>query len=422
MGFALKDLIAGASNDLLPSDEEVEKEREVKHRSKTVLERPKEEYCLKAIYEEDFVPKKKQTDPTPDLVFVNWEAGNSDWESSIGNGGYVVWCADTNQVWYAPTKDCLDANFIYRTDLEILEFVGADKAIEKIKSYVSGLRPGITTKKVCYILDMPGMESYEVYYKSNYPSLKYGKATPNGSFIHAYANRFERDMAIMELDKLYSDTSKEGARKMTKAELKPHEAIIISDGAWIKEQCSSSVWYFDNVSSINLTEGIIPSDAEQAVLIAELRGAINALQLCYIKKKKKITYYYDNTSILNIFKNRKTEYIAEVVEYKELLEKMDSESYAVKFVELHPKTGEDRDEDNHALMFFHNDCDGMCRKMADIFKKDYKSFAASDNKDGKTYQQVKEEFKPKGKPGQGNGYKKPGTNNSNGNNRYGKRY
>lgn len=76
------------------------------------------------------------------------------------------------------------------------------------------------------------------------------------------------------------------------------EAIIISDGAWLKEQCSSSVWYLDNVSAINLTEGIVPSDTEQAVLIAELRGAINALQLCYVKKKKKITYYYDNTSIL----------------------------------------------------------------------------------------------------------------------------
>ena len=140
-----------------------------------------------------------------------------------------------------------------------------------------------------------------------------------------------------------------------------------------------------------------------------------------LRRKKKITYYYDNTSILNIFKNRKTEYIAEVVEYKELLEKMASESYSVKFVELHPKTGEGRDNDNHALMFFHNDCDGMCRKMADIFKKDYKSFAASDDKDGKTYQQVKEEFKPKGRPGQSNG-RKPGGNYSNGNNRYGKHY
>lgn len=421
MGFTLKDLVAGSGVDLLPSDEEVTKERELKHRNRTVLERPKEEYSLKAIYEEDFVPKKKQTDPTPDLVFIDWESGTSDWEDKVGASGYIIWCADTNQIWFAPTKDCLDANFIYRTDLEISEFTGSKVAIDKIKSYVSEFRHGVITRKTCYILDMPGMESYEVYYKSNYPSLKYGKATPNGSFIHSYANRFERDMAILELDKLYSGASKDDARKMTKAELKPHEAIVISDGAWLKEQCSSSVWYLDSVSAINLTEGIVPSDTEQAVLIAELRGAINALQLCYVKKKKKITYYYDNTSILNIFKNRKTEYIAEVVEYKELLEKMASESYSVKFVELHPKTGEDRDNDNHALMFFHNDCDGMCRKMADIFKKDYKAFAASDDKDGKTYQQVKEEFKPKGRPGQSNG-RKPGGNYSNGNNRYGKRY
>lgn len=70
MGFTLKDLVAGSGVDLLPSDEEVTKERELKHRNRTVLERPKEEYSLKAIYEEDFVPKKKQTDPTPDLVHL----------------------------------------------------------------------------------------------------------------------------------------------------------------------------------------------------------------------------------------------------------------------------------------------------------------------------------------------------------------
>lgn len=43
MGFTLKDLVAGSGVDLLPSDEEVTKERELKHRNRTVLERPKEE-------------------------------------------------------------------------------------------------------------------------------------------------------------------------------------------------------------------------------------------------------------------------------------------------------------------------------------------------------------------------------------------
>lgn len=42
MGFTLKDLVAGSGVDLLPSDEEVTKERELKHRNRTVLERPKE--------------------------------------------------------------------------------------------------------------------------------------------------------------------------------------------------------------------------------------------------------------------------------------------------------------------------------------------------------------------------------------------
>lgn len=38
MGFTLKDLVAGSGVDLLPSDEEVTKEREIKHRNRTVLE------------------------------------------------------------------------------------------------------------------------------------------------------------------------------------------------------------------------------------------------------------------------------------------------------------------------------------------------------------------------------------------------
>jgi hypothetical protein len=293
--------------------------------------------------------------------------------------------------------------------------------MDRISGYIKDLRPGVQTRKTCYILDIPGNETYEVYYESNYASLKYGMATPTGTFIHKYPNRFHRDMAILELDKLYSESSVKKASKQIEKALKPNEAIVISDGAWLKNVCASAVWYIDATSAIKMTEGIIPTEQDQAVLIAEIRGATNAFQLCMAKGKKKIRYYYDNTSILNVFRNRKTEYIEEVKQYKELLEEMDRNGYQVTFIELHPKTGEDRIDDNKALLFFHNSCDAECRSMTDIFKKDYKSYAGVDEKEGKSYSTIKSEFKPKGKPGQssGKGYQ---SNQRTGNNKTGKRF
>jgi hypothetical protein len=428
MATSLKDALAQAGVELTPEEElQAEEELQVKHRAKSVLERPKEEVKLGSISLEGFEPKKTQKDPTEDLVFLPRTCKDSiedveEYQKAMGESkGYLVWCANTEELWIAPTKLCLDANFIYREDLEITELTGdVTKDFKVVENYITGLRPGISPRKYCYILDIPGNESYEVYYDSAYPSLKYGQATPTGSFIHKYINRFHRDMAILELDKLYSESSAKKASKQIEKQLKPHEAVIISDGAWLKNTCTSAFWFIDATSAIKFTEGVLPSEPDQAVLIAEIRGATNALQLCYAKGKKKIRYYYDNTSILNVFRNRKTEYIAEVKEYKELLEKLNNEGYQVTFIELHPKTGEDRIDDNKALLFFHNSCDAECRTMADIFKKDYKSFASVDDKQGKTYSAVKEEFKPKGKPGQssGKGYQ---NNSRNGNNKFGKR-
>lgn len=410
----LKEALAKANIPLTPEEELKEREElEVKHRGKAVLERPKEEVNLYHISRDIPTRKKVQADPTDDLVNIPIGIASNNEFPHLGCG-YIVVCKDTMQVWYAVNKGCLDENFIYRDDLYIKDLDSCEDPSQDAWEFykemgVNTWNPGIETRKKCYILDNPGNETYEVYYETNYPSLHYGKATPNGMFIHAYENRFHRDMAIMELDEIYNESSKKRAKEYTKKELKSNEAIVISDGCWMKETCASSCWYLDNEIITQISSAKIPSEPDQAVLISEITGATLALQYCILNGKKNITYYYDNTSILNVFRNRKTEYIEEIKKYKELLEDMDSKGYKINFVELHPKTGEDRDKENRALMFFHNGCDRACREMSEIFKKDYRTYACGGSTDGKTYYDVKNEFKPKGAPKQG-GYKKPGQN------------
>lgn len=379
----------------------------LKHRGSTISERPSTEFKLLSVNEEDFERKKTQVEPTADLILL--PKGNLDEAVKlIGSAGYLIWCHNTREMWYAPTKLCLDANFIYRSDLEICEIVSHDNGVEFYKKRSANLMPGVITRKVCYILDNPAGECYEVYFETNYPSLKYGKATPSGMFVYKYDDRFQRDMAIMELDKLYTDTSKTNAKALIERKMKEDEAIIISDGAWMKEVCSSSVVYMDNVRLLEQTHAANPSEKEQAVLIAEITGATLALQTCKLYGKRKITYYYDNTSIVNVFKNRKTEYIPEIKTYKTLLESMVEDGYSINFVELHPKTGENKDSENKALCFFHNNCDKACRAISDIFKKEYIANATLGNREGKKYQDFKPKQKSSNYPKQrktGNDYK-----------------
>lgn len=389
----LKSLIEKAG---LEVSEESEISSRNHHRGNTIEKRPEKEYKLLSIYEEDFERKKTQKDPTEDLVWL--PRGNVEKALSMITDvvGYLVWCSDTEEMWWAPSKLCLNQNFIYRKDLEICEITTREAAQVFYAERSADLMPGIITKRKCYILDNPAGECYEVYYDSSYPSLKYGKATPNGMFVYVYDNRFHRDMAIMELDKLYSEASKHTAKELVGKQLKPNEAIVVSDGAWMKETCTSACFYLDNDCVLNLVNGKIPSEPDQAVLIAEITGATLALGICRSKGKKRITYYYDNTSIVNVFKNRKTEYIAEIKEYKELLETMNSEGYQIQFVELHPKTGESEATDNKALCYFHNNCDRECREMADIFKKDYKTIASTGSREGKDYSDIRRETSNKG--------------------------
>lgn len=391
----LRDLVTGAYE--APNDDATI------HRT-TEKGRPTEKVTLNSVSKESVHHTKTQKDPTEDLVELDLSKDAS--ELTLNPGGYLVWCQNTKQMWYAHSTLCLNQNFVYREDLEILMVEDLDACKSWYTERASTKEPGEYNSRKCYILDNPCNETYEVYYESNYPSLKYGYSTPKGCFVHLYPNRFHRDMAILELDDLYSNSSLKSAVELTKKQLDSDEAIIISDGAWLKGSCSSSFVYMDNESVCKQSEGFLPSDDKQAVLIAEIVGAYRALQMCFNRRKYRIRYYYDNTSILNVFRNRKTEYINEIRAYKELLQNMDYRGYTIEFIELHPKTGETRDTDNKALQFFHNGCDTACREMADIFAKDYKSFAARDTKSGSDYKDFVKQHSDKPK-NHGNGYNKP---------------
>ena len=399
MSTTLKSILNGEN---LPTEEATI------HRSET-KERPTEEVILGSVSKESIKRAKTQRDPTADLVELS--TGLTEQSDLPVSGGYFVWCAWSQQMWWAFTKLCLDQNFIYRDDLEIREVTQTDADWEWYKEKTKDVQQGVYASRKCYILDNPGVETYEVYYESNYPSLKYGYSTPKGCFVHVYPNRFHRDMAILELDDLYTNSSLKEAANLTRKKLGPRDAIIVSDGAWMKETCASSFVYMDEMSVCKVTEGFLPTDADQAVLIAEINAAYRAFKMCMERGKSNIRYYYDNTSILNVFRNRKTEYIEDVKRYKDLLEKMDNYGYTIEFIELHPKTGEERDTDNKALQFFHNGCDQQCREMCDIYSKDYKNFATQDGKQGKTYKEFKQEYAPKPKNGNNNNrgqHNKPG--------------
>ena len=430
MSYKLGDLMENV--DVLPEEDN---DREANHRIKGEVKRPDKEVDLKRFAKVPFERKKVQLDPTSDLVEIQAASSYADvleicaGQAKDGDEKYLIWCGDTQQMWFAPNKACLDANFIWRDDLEIISFSESEEA--EVDRFVSNriklANPGIKTRKKCYILDNPAGEMYEVYYDPTYPSMQYGKATPNGMFIHCYDNRFHRDMAIMKLDKLYEENSVKTAQKLLKRQLGDDEAIIVSDGAYLHNCITSSFYYIDNKKIRHTSIATEASEVDQSVLTSEINGAYEALMACYVAGKKNIRYYYDNTSILNVFKNRKTEYIEEIKEYKSLVEKMYNEGFAIEFIELHPKTGDDRDTTNVALMFFHNYCDKACREISDIYKKDYVKIAQSDNKRGKDYGRLKQEFRPKGRPGQSNGNNRPGggynnNNSRNGNNRYGKRF
>lgn len=349
---------------------------------------------LKAI-SRDATGCKEEDATSTELIEVTTDPYGVDFH--VSEDAYCVFCKDTAQMWFAPNKRCLNKNFIYRDDLVIQWVTSNTEVIEFWKKHMAGVCVSVSLRKTCYILDIPMNETYEVYYQSDYPTVRYGSATPKGTAIIKCKDRFHRDAIILQLENKYANSSMKSAGEYTGRKFEKDEAIIVSDGAWWKEKIASSVFYLDSDSVIHFTEGGLPSDAKQGIIIAEIKAATNALSLCYQHRKKRITYYYDNTNILNVFKNTRTEYIPEIKEYKRLCEKMHRYGYEINFVELHPKTGENRDVENKALMYFHNQCDAACSSMCDLVKKEYKMFAANGNVKGKYYKEVRQ-VKTQAKP------------------------
>ena len=89
---------------------------------------------------------------------------------TLNGTGYLVWCDWTHQLWFAHDKKCLNMNFIYRDDLTIQEVSKPEDVTAFYEEHGRNYNPGIIASTVCYILDNPPNESYEVYYQSAMPS------------------------------------------------------------------------------------------------------------------------------------------------------------------------------------------------------------------------------------------------------------
>lgn len=352
--------------------------------------RPSEEYQLEALITDTPVESRRDVaEPTPDLQTLKKGSEIEITKDMIG--GYLVWCANTEETWFAPTRLCLNQNFIYREDLEILLVEDVETASAWAHERNDSLMPGLVTRKTCYILDNPGIEKYEVYFDPCYPAQQYGKCSPQGTTVRQYRNRFQRDIAILELDIKYSKASAKSASNMVQQELAEDQAIIVSDGAFIHNNSSCSFYYLDNESVVKSSECARPSDKDQGVIIAEINGAYRALSMCFNRRRTNITYYYDNTSIVASLSSKRMDSIPEVRRYRKLLERMDGLGYKIEFVEIHPKRGATRDAENKALMYFHNSCDSECRVMADLFHRNYRGHAAGNPKSGKNYKAIKKD-------------------------------
>lgn len=408
MGMTLKEVI---SNEIL---------EEIKASEPKKLKRPSEVLNLKAIRSEFIEISKHDWDATPELIEVDINCSDpvKKTEAPVyGEGSFLIQDINTKQVWIAPTELVLNNNFIYREDIDIFKIDNEDEFRKTLQVMLEAHPYGAKPSRVCYILDNPVLECITPYYNSAAVLQMYGVSTPRGCFIHKYPNRFIRDMAILKMNKKYTTESKRDIKSLSK-DLTANQAIIVSDGAFLKNISANSMFYIDNNSIISMQEATIPSIPEQSVLISEIKGAINALSMCVAKGKRDIIYYYDNTSIVNCFNNKKLEYIDEVKEFKDLIRKLASSNYKVVFNEIHPKNIQEDEDDNEELYaerkgikYFHNLCDDRCTEAAQIYNRGYKELISTNAENGLTLAALIERDKPK----------KPYNKNGNNNNRNGNR-
>ena len=259
------------------------------------LKKPEELIELQAVYEECEAYQKTEKDKTDDLIELETGLDLDSLRDIIGYKDdencdwYLVFDTNTKYSYLAKDLVCLNKNFVYRGDVEIITCKSISEVVERYMETSGKYTHGCMPRFGCYILDNPSIEKYEVYYDSNYPKMQYGLATPKGCAIHKYKDRFHRDMAILELDILYSQASKIRAREFTKMELKPNEAIIVSDGAYLKNACLCAIFYIAADQIMKLSVGFLASDETQSS--KELSCILSNINY-RVNTKKDIAGYY----------------------------------------------------------------------------------------------------------------------------------
>lgn len=313
--------------------------------------------------------------------------GNGIFATNIPIGAvmYVVCCKESHDLWLCLSEQILDANFLYRGDLDIYALMDYKNLVDILYVLIGKYATGREFSKVCYILDNPVAEEYTPYSNPSYPYNKYKKKTPIGMQVLRFDNRFDRDVVIAELEKKYRDKPAKSAAELVSKELNQNAAIIVSDGATSFGASMSAYWYLDSDKLEHNCIAFKPSVVEQGSLLGEIVAATRALKTCYDNNKTVIDYYYDNKAIVNILNSKRLSDIPEIMEYKELCEKLHEEGFIVTYKELHPKRGSHRNNSNPALLYFHNSCDKACTDIANLYRSKCTQVAASDTSTGVKY-------------------------------------
>lgn len=304
-------------------------------------------------------------------------------KESVGEitSGFLVICGYTQDSWYVKDEMDLHSYFVYKEDLDIYTVDSLDDLYQKYMDYNKNWRVGIRKKKSCYVLNNPVNETYEVYNDPKYPMINYGVAVPLGMSVIKFDNRFDRDLYIRELDSLYSNSSYKAASTISSG-LKDGQSIIISDGSYMNDVCCYTYYTITNKSISQGSKVINPSNVNKAVLIAEVMGIQNAIRDAKESGATDIVCYYDNTSVVDIFNSNRTNNVEEIKKFKSFMRHIEKCNISVKFVEIHPKTGKTRNEENKARMYFHNSCDKRCKEMIGLYTKNYTGYCITDTATG----------------------------------------
>lgn len=279
---------------------------------------------------------------------------------------YFIWWPDTLQMWCAPTEECLNKSFIYREDLEI----AIVEDVELLAEYYSDRAAKLTAGKVlshrCFILNYPALEKYEVYYAANYPMVRYGKVTPDGTTVMAFKDRFERDATILELEAEY-ENSRSDIKSVLRKQIAFDEALAVVDGSIVNNMAAAAIAYMD-FYGMQRQSRVFSYKGEVAKSIdAELEAALMALRLCGATKKNNVTIYSDNSSVSSLINKggRIDSRVAPKV--TALLNRMRADGAQVRCLGIHTKNKNVVGVEDKALKYLHNMCDRECTQMMELY-------------------------------------------------------